>query len=133
MSKEKIIKTIVTISGKYSAYEVFTDWIRCMALSISNSLCMVHDKVYEERERMYIDTISKYNKDEQVKLCEMVAWLVESLDDQIEDVLGDIYMKAGMGSKSAGQFFTPFHLSELCASLALKNCTDDYIELNEPS
>lgn len=45
MSKQNIINAIIKISGKYSTYEVFTDWIRCMALSISNTLEMTHNKL----------------------------------------------------------------------------------------
>lgn len=46
--KKEIIDAINAMSGKYSAYEVFTDWIRCMALSISNSLMLIHDKVWND-------------------------------------------------------------------------------------
>lgn len=135
--KKQIIDTINKISGKYSAYEVFTDWIRCMALSISNNLSFFHGQIWQDREQAYIDTMRKYTLDERNMLCEMVAWLIETLDDGPDDVLGDIYMKSGMGSKAAGQFFTPFHLSELTARMALENTITSYdgrvIELSEPS
>ena len=57
--KKDIINTIRSISGRYSEYEVFTDWIRCCALSISNSMDMLHGKVWQDRERAYLDTIKK--------------------------------------------------------------------------
>ena len=110
--RKDIIASINQISGKYSAYEVFTDWIRCMALSISNTCDMKRDKVWEDREQAYKDTMRKYSLEERKKLCEMMVWLAETLDDGIEDVLGDIYMKSGMGSKAAGQFFTPTPAAE---------------------
>lgn len=134
--KKEIINAIERISGKYSAYEVFTDWIRCMAMSISNSVTPFHGHIWKEREDVYMSTISKYGQDERAMLCEMTAWLAEILDDGPDDVLGDIYMKSGMGSKAAGQFFTPFHLSELCAKLSINTDIlegNDIIELNEPS
>jgi type I restriction-modification system DNA methylase subunit len=62
--------------------------------------------------------------------------LAEALDDGPDDVLGDIYMKSGMGSKAAGQFFTPFHLSELTAKLSIGVAdlnSNDVIKINEPS
>ena len=132
--KKDIIKCINSIAGKYSAYEVFTDWIRCGALSISNSLHIIHDKVWQEREQMYIDTMKKYTSEERMKMVKMFEMLVETMEYEITDVLGEIYMEADMGSKAAGQFFTPFHLSKLCAELT------DYIPdvsgkfmINEPS
>lgn len=124
------------MSGKYSAYEIFSDWVRCMALSISNSVTPFHDSLWQEREDEYLTTMNKYPPEERNQLCEMTAWLIETLDEGPDDVLGDIYMKSGMGSKAAGQFFTPFHLSELCAKLSINMDilqADDLIKLNEPS
>lgn len=134
--RKEIINKINTIAGKYSAYEVFTDWIRCMAMSISNSITMFHGPVWKEREDTYMATMNKYSQDERMAFCEMTAWLAETLDDGPDDILGDIYMKSGMGSKAAGQFFTPFHLSEVCAKLAVTEkdlYTDKRITINEPS
>ncbi len=132
--KKDIIKCINSISGKYSAYEVFTDWIRCSSLAISNSLNMFHGKVWRDRERTYMDTIKKYNRDEARMFPEMLGMLCETLEDNMEDVLGQIYMESGMGSKAAGQFFTPYHVSELCARLTLPMLDENgkYL-LNEPS
>lgn len=124
--KKEIINCIEKISGKYSAYEVFTDWIRCMALSISNSLTFFHDKVWENREAAWNDTMRKYAENEQMAFCEMTAWLAETLEDGPDDVLGGIYMESGMGSKAAGQFFTPFHLSVLAAKAGLRNSISLY-------
>lgn len=135
--KKEIINGISKLSGKYSAYEVFSDWIRCMALSISNLLEVTHGPIWKEREQSYLDTMHRYSTDEQMALCELTAWLAETLDDGPDDVLGDVYMKSGMGSKAAGQFFTPFHLSTLTAKLALDinsiSENDDVIEITEPS
>lgn len=135
--KQEIIDAITRISGKYSAYEVFSDWIRCMAMSISNSTALFHNKIWQDREDVYKETIKRYSKDEQLLMCEMTAWLAETMEDGPDDVLGDIYMQSGMGSKAAGQFFTPFHLSVLTARMALQESLQSFnggkIELNEPS
>lgn len=132
--KKDIIKIINQIAGKYSAYEVFSDWIRCSSLAISNSLDMVHGKVWEDRERMYIDTMRKYTLEERMKMVEMLHLLVETLEEEIEDVLGAIYMESGMGNKSTGQFFTPFHLSKMCASVSIPETNENgKIIINEPS
>lgn len=136
-AKDKIIKKIASMSGRYSGYEIFNDWIRCMALSISNSLDMLHGELWEQREAEYKSTLKKYNPDEQANLCEMTAWLTEALEESIEDVLGYIFMKSGMGSASTGQFFTPFHLSELTASTAMQDLINSYdgsvVSMREPS
>ena len=135
--EKKIISTIQGISGKYSPYEVFTDWIRCSALAIQNACTIRGTKAWQDREKLYMDTISRYCEAEQTKFSEMFALLADALTEEMSDVLGDIYMQAGMGSKTTGQFFTPFHLSELCARLSLQKQIESFsgetIELNEPS
>lgn len=133
-----IIKVIKSISGKYSEYEIFTDWIRCMALSISNTVTFRKDDVWHERERMYVDTMRKYTEEEVNKLCEMAMLLVETLEEGPDDVLGKIYMESGMGSRAAGQFFTPFHVAELTAKLGIHAHIDEYMQgekltINEPT
>lgn len=132
--KKDIIKIIKSIASKYSEYEVFSDWIKCSAISMDNSLNFFHDKVWQDRENAYIDTMKKYTLEERTHFINMLALLTETFEDYVSDVLGEIYMEAGMGSKAAGQFFTPFHLSEMVASLAdVKPGEDGIYHVNEPS
>lgn len=135
--KKEMIDSIRKIAGRYSVYEIFTDYIRMGALSIQNTCDQNHGKIWKEREQMYMDTVRKYNSDETKVMCNLIGLLTYALEDNLEDVLGDVYMKADMGSKAAGQFFTPFHLSELTARVGvdidrLKD-TEEIIEMNEPS
>lgn len=134
-AKEHIIDMLTKMSGKYSAYEIFSDWIRCCALTISNSCQLIHNKVWKDREQSYIDTMRKYTHEEQMIFCEMLAYLTDALEEDISDVLGEVLMKSNMGSKDAGQFFTPFHVSKLTAKMALpaEPDADGKIKLNEPS
>lgn len=134
--KKEIIKRIESIAGKYSAYEVFSDWIRCCALAISNNTMpmQLQRKIWEDREKAYMDTISRYTAKEVALFPEMLALLAMALEKNMEDVLGDIYMSSGMGSKAAGQFFTPYHLSELCAELTAPEPDESGIyRVSEPS
>jgi type I restriction-modification system DNA methylase subunit len=135
--KADIIKDINEIAGQYSAYQIFNDWIQLMALSISNSLAIIHDKVWKEREELYANTIKKYSDRDQIKLHDLFGMLIETLDEGVDDVLGDVYMKGEMGSSVIGQFFTPFHISYLTARAGIdigrvKKSEEDII-LNEPS
>ena len=138
--KTDIVKMLQEMSGKYSTYEIFTDWIRCMALSIEQSTHFIRDQEWHRRERDYINTMNKYSYDERMKLAELTGLLIETLEEGPDDILGDVYMKADMGSKAAGQFFTPFHLSELSARVGLIGMIDEYkagkldrITISEPA
>lgn len=131
--KKDIIKMIDTMAGKYSAYEVFSDWIRCCSLAISNCCQLSHDRVWEKREQEYLDTIKRYTPEEVNKFVKMLAMLTETLETP-SDALGEIYMESKMGSKAAGQFFTPYHLSKACAKLVMMQPDKDGIyRINEPS
>lgn len=132
-TKKKIIDMIIAMSGRYSPYNVFSDWVETCALSISNTCTVIHDKVWKYREQLYMDTARKYTEAELEQFAKMFVMLGDALTEELTDVLGQIYMEAGLGSKYTGQFFTPFHLSELCARLGLDTEGDDIIELNEPS
>ena len=135
--KEQIINSIKNISGGHSAYEVFTDWVTAAAIGISNTLSIFHDDIWKSREDQYLSIVKKYGEDNIIKFCEMTALLAEILEDGPDDVLGYIYMHLGIGSKAAGQFFTPFHISELTSYLAIDTeelkKDDSVIVMNEPS
>lgn len=135
-AKDGIIKRILEISGKYSAREIFTDWVKLMALSISNSTQMIHNRVWKERERMYMELFKKYDSQEQKQFIDMFSLLCIALGDKKSDVLGEIYMGTNQGNKATGQFFTPYHLSLLAATIAIISNPPNkngIIEICEPS
>ncbi len=131
--KNDIIKTISSMAGMYSEYEIFTDWVKVMALSIQNSCWLNHDKCWQEREKMYNAIFNKYGKETIVKFSEMMAWLTEAYEEEISDILGEIFMSKEFGSSTAGQFFTPFHISEMTADIATLSDNQGYYSINEPS
>lgn len=134
MRETELQKTILSMSGRYTAYEIFMDWIQCSALAIQNSLCQIHDRLWQSREEDYKRIMDKYSREEQEKFPEMLAWLIEELEDYPRDVLGEVFMKSGMGSDAGGQFFTPFSISQMMAALSVESPEEgEKISLNEPS
>ena len=139
MEYEKyIIDSIIHLSGKYTPYQIFTDWITMMAIAIQNSCKMIHDKIYEEREEMYRTIAKRYKPEELKTLADIGGALAIILEERFGDILGEIYMKSGCGNKNTGQFFTPYHLSYLTAKLCYENQfnqlgENEQIEINEPS
>lgn len=133
---KELIKCFESMAGRYSGYELFSDWVKMSALSVCNTCHIIHDSVWKEREQAYLDICRKYKQEELVLFARMLALLIDALEEDMSDVLGEVYMQAGLGSKIAGQFFTPFHLSELCARLCVNMDIwegNDVIELHEPS
>lgn len=136
--KKDIIQALNDLSGRYSAYEVFSDWVRTSAIAVQNASVMIHDKVWEKRESDYMDTMKRYSPGEQDKMSEMFYLLVETMEEGYDDVLGSIFMQAGLGSGITGQFFTPYNISRLCGRMAVDNQIEGYhegdlITLHEPT
>lgn len=133
MQETELQRAILSMAGKFSAYQIFTDWAQCISLAISNSLQPMHDELWEQREKQYKAIMDTYTEEERARFPEMTAWLVEELEDNPRDVLGEVFMKSGMGSDAGGQFFTPFHLSQLMAAINVTPEPDGKISLLEPS
>ena len=134
---EEIVKIINRISGKYASTLIFDDWIKLMAIAISNQSDFIHNDLWNKREEEYISIAKKYNEDELNKLYKAFAILVNCFEANINDYLGEIYMKCDMGNKRTGQFFTPFHISKAVSNLIEDIETikkhEEKIILNEPS
>lgn len=123
MNKNNKIKRITEIINdlgrKYSRSEIFTDWVKMMALSIVNSTCFYKDSTYEKREKEYLAIAKKYDEETFSCFSEMFALLVIAMEKEMKDILGEIYMNLGLGKKGSGQVFTPFHVAGLMANLML--------------
>ena len=130
--KKQIVEQIEKMSGRYSPYSIFSDWVEMMALCIQNA-CSPHDDNWNYREKMYLDICKRYEKKEIITLGDMMGMLAITLEEQgPHDILGEIYMESGCGSKYTGQFFTPWHLSLLTAEMA-DFPKDEVHTVNEPS
>ena len=130
---DDMIGAIQSMSGARSEYEVFSDWIHCLAISIQNQCCMIHDKIWKQRENDYL---AIYNRYETNMFAELSGMLALELEETFSDVLSEIYMRGNMGSKSTGQFFTPFHISYMSAKLGFdKEAHDEngIYHMHEPS
>ena len=134
-SKEELVKVIGSLSGKYSPYQIFSDFCKIFALAISNACAFQHDEIWQEREEAYKATISRYEEKEVMKLVDMMDLLIETMGEEMSDFLGQIYMQSGAGNSATGQFFTPFHLSFATAEVGVPKDIpeDEIITMNEPS
>ena len=89
--KKEMVK-INSMSGRYSSYEIFTDWIKCASLAISNATELWATKICQDREKAYMDTIKKYTREEARHFPELNKLLTDALEEEMTDVLGWVYM-----------------------------------------
>ena len=121
---KEIIKAVNSLSGNKSPYQVFSDWIKCAALSLSQCCFKT-----EKREQQYIETIKEYPAQEFSK---MAAMLAETIESSPGDILGNLFMLSGWGNKNTGQFFTPYSVSLAAAKLQCYK-SNETVRMNEPA
>lgn len=137
-AKKEFVKLINSISGAYAPTQVFADFVEMAAISISNACD--HSKKWEEREKKYMDLIGKYKPEQQQAFPKLLALVVQALKHRMGDFLGETYMEMNAGNSKAGQFFTPYSVSRVCAEVVFdKNVVmktieeKGYVGINEPS
>lgn len=133
--KENVVKMIQEISGSQSPYQVFSDFVTMLAISIANASTFHRGKVWQDREKRYCDIANKYKEPELLKMVEIKEELVACFDEEMGDILGEVYMESGAGNKYTGQFFTPFHVSELTAATTIPKDYkgNEVLRIHEPS
>ena len=118
-TQSDFVKKFEALAGRYSVRQIWEDWVISSAIAISNVVDKVHAP---EREKHYMNIISKYNKQELMVFPELLADMVTALDaNPNQDFLGEMYMAVGMGNDKAGQFFTPYCV---CEAMARMTSTD---------
>lgn len=112
--QKEFIKLIKENSHRHRPHQVFSDFCELAATSISNA---VDRRQYQKREERYMQLIQGYSKDELNRFARMLSCVTNSLEAGIDDCLGQIFMGMELGSDFKGQFFTPFEVSYLMASV----------------
>lgn len=131
-AQKEIIKILRGMTGKWSLYPLWRDFLVLAACTISNG---VDKSQWQKREDMYMQTIQKYEKREANKFAEILALVVTGLSGgRIGDFLGELYMQMEIGNKDVGQFFTPYYVSELMAQLIDVDPDENgNVTLNDPA
>lgn len=134
-----ILKKIQQDSYAVSIYELLSDVFECGAISISNAFAF-----NKEREEKYLKIMNKYNEKTRSRIRDIFTDIYFLLSAQIDlgfkDYLGELYMRSETSNGKAGQFFTPYDVSKLCAQISIgKTDIEKYIKedkiltLNEPT
>lgn len=135
--RANFISLIKQAANRHDTWTVFTDFLLMTATAISNS---VDKRQFESREKAYMDTVKKYNKNERDLFPKMYAMLTLELqryaaDRQPRDVLGEVFNELELYNKWKGQCFSPRSLCELLAGVSNNEYDVErrgYIAVNEP-
>lgn len=136
--QREFVKLFTGISGRYSRYTVWQDFVWMTACAISN---IVDKRFAERREARYMEIIQKYNKQEQDVFPMLFALVVSGMEENPDqDFLGELYMSLDMGNSDAGQFFTPYCVCSLMSQITMagdfvQSSIDKhgYVAINDPA
>lgn len=133
-------KKFSQLVNTHSSWQVWSDFVEMTAIAISNRLER-RKQVMDDREARYMAITNNYSKRDQAIFPELVAILVNSLQEEPEqDFLGELFMAMELSNHWKGQFFTPY---SLCRAMAQINCDSEtiaaeiqkkgYISVNDPT
>lgn len=113
-------------------YEVFKDFLTLSTCAIAQPFYR-SDKIEQE----YLETVNKYTKKQAEEFSQLLAFLIEAQTEKHQDFLGQVYMQLNLGNSAKGQFFTPYHVSQLMAEINFaeveNNLKDqEFITLSDP-
>ncbi len=117
--RRALARMIEDAAPRWGRHEVFADFLELSCLSISNAV----DKAqFAAREALYLEIAKKYPREDLERFPRMLGCLTVAMEQchatgELEEVLGAIYMQLGIGNEGAGQFFTPYQLSQFIARM----------------
>lgn len=133
--RNNIIKLMDQLVGRHNRWEVFRHFVTMSAVALSKLDVARAD----DREALYMDCVSRYTREESSLFAHMFAELTAGMDACPRDILGEVYMLTELGNARMGQFFTPYHLCQLMASLSVTDAHLDtireqgFMTLSEPA
>ncbi len=114
---KEFLKLFNQLTYSRSAWQVWEDLMTVMACSICNAVDR-RKEPYEKRERRYERSIKSLGGvDVPAQMLGIVTMALE--ENPKQDFLGQLYMSLNLGSHWHGQFFTPYHVSELMAKITI--------------
>jgi hypothetical protein len=114
--RRTIAQHIRRVTDKSDLWSVWSDFVEMAAIAISNGVD-VWQRV--SREERYMAIARRYDSPTLQRIAEAFGALTLELEEGIDDILGRTFMELELGSKWAGQFFTPFPVCRMMAEMTL--------------
>ena len=133
--KQKIVQLFRDFAPKHDLMNVFTDFLKLASISLNSAFPELHTK---SRERMYSETARKYNQNEHEQIAQILCQLVLALEEEMTDILGEVFHILELHNKQRGQFFTPMAIAEFMARCTFGDCKEQIkkkgvITVSEPA
>lgn len=136
-AQKNIVRLIDGLSGKYSGWAVWQDFIVMSGISIAN---VVNGPFRESREAEFMSRAQKYSETEMGVFAKMLAGVVAAMEgNPDQDFLGELFMSLGLGDEWKGQFFTPYSICRCMAEMQMSELLlqgierDGWVSVNDPA
>lgn len=133
---DTLVKRFEQLSRGQNYYESWVAYVSTFAAFIA-AASMNDCKWLLEKAQASMATTMMSGED----MAELHSLTVDAFEENpYQDLLGDAYMRLGIGSKENGQFFTPYHISKLMSDMNLSRESvyseieeHGYVTLNDPA
>jgi hypothetical protein len=112
-------------SGSQPFYKLFEDFLLMASTAIAQGVSkFATGKIDDALETEYMRTVKSYDREQAKNFAHAQAILVNGLQDELHDFLGDVYSCSGISNHWAGQFFTPWDVCRCMAKLTAHGTPD---------
>lgn len=140
ITAQNTAKILINVASyRHNLATLFQDFVTVAALTLQNGF-EPRNEAWHAREAEYLRIVGQYDRDVIDAMAHCLGGLIMRAQDEHRDHLGELYMALGIGNKSLGQFFTPYHISRLMAAISLERKQIEaaiekqgYLSLNEPT
>ena len=135
--QKKVINALDRLTGRYSMWELWQDFIVMSACAIAN--VFPHPN-REKREKEYEQRASRYKPEEIAVFSECLMEVADAMErNPDQDFLGELFMALGISDRWKGQFFTPYNVCRMMATMTFgeelkqKAAERGWIGVNDPA
>lgn len=111
-----VLKLFDAFGARHDRYNVFSDCMELIAISISNS---VDIRSRKNRGARYLEIVGRYDRPAVEMFPQVFAEITLALEAAPGDVLGSIFTALEIHNKNRGQFFTPYPVCQMMAEATL--------------
>ena len=121
--EKEFFKLFESLCMTRSSWRVWSDFITVSAISLSNAFEMDSERK-AAREQEYVECIKRLGEID--KAAELLGVVVKAFEENpAKDFLGGLFIKLGLNNHWRGQFFTPYHICEFMAQIALMDANEE--------
>jgi hypothetical protein len=117
MAKE-IIHLLLPLTDRHRPFTVFSDWLCLSKHALSRLHASMDAGDSPEIQAEFDRARSRYGKAGVDAMSRALALLLHESSSRYVDTVGDVYMGLEIGSTQSGQYFTPWEVCRLMASLS---------------